>query len=1276
MLKSNFINKSYKNKLRATYALLMFGILMVLSIFMYFQLNIKMKPIIGGMGNHVIDSQVSCLGYEFDEQRKLLELLSSTQPFKHGDISTIKKEIDNQMGKHKDFILEIRYKSLTGEEYDYNKYNIKASSDYEKQLSNSEGISVNSKTIYNEKLGQYVVFAGIKVLDDDGKAKGTLSVCVSVKGVIESLSKTKVEKFDKMWILDSVGNVVAKTNVQKNPTIDIENFKKDINSNDFGEMASINSKDSPNSFVYAKIPNTENMYLVTNMDEHGSFANAMKFILIIFLTITICISALIFIIANKMTNFVTKPLTRMVEIIEKSDTVNYIEIPDDLKRSKDEIGILASTIDKMANNIRNNLKALNNEINERKKAEENLIVLNDELECHVQERTKELIQATTNLTISEDRFKIAMESSHIGVYDMDCVNNVFIVNSVFLELINAPEYRQCIEEGVDWIRCDGDFEEYIFEEDILNNIKLCADNLPSVGQEYHKEFRLKSDPNTWLSFTGQTIEDEFGKVIRFVGILQNISEIKRNEVELKNAKEVAEEASLAKSQFLANMSHEIRTPMNAIMGLTHLMGQSEINESQKNYLSKIESSSKLLLRIINDILDFSKIEAGKLAVENINFSLYKVFENVSNLYTDSAINKGIEINFDIEEGVPDVLKGDPLRLEQIIANLTTNAIKFTSKGSVNISAKVSEELEDKTKLHFSVEDTGIGLTKEQITKLFTAFTQADNSTTRKYGGTGLGLTISKQLVELMNGDIWVESEYGQGSTFNFTIQCDKVSSVITPNYEKYPDLQNKKVLIIDHNKTSLMVLERMLKSFKFKVTAINSPFKAIELLKKENFDLLFIDFNLPELSGIDLYKRLIVNTEIDVPNTIFISAIGRESYYNQANQLGIKNFLIKPINQSLLFDAIINVFKLSSDDENNIKAEKEIGIDSNGVNNKKFEELLKDKRILVVEDNDINQLVAKDILEQVGVHVNIANNGEEAIKYVNANKFDMVLMDMQMPIMDGYQATKILRESYSSSELPIIAMTANALEGDREKSIECGMNDYISKPIDPEWLFTTLAKWLVPNDNKNIEKPLKKIDNEENEILAFDKTLIRFGNKEEFYCDLLKRYQDSYTNLQKEFWDMILNEKYDDAKRYIHSLKGVTGNIGAMKLNKFVVKFEEEYESYDDESLKKNLVILSALNEELLNEIIEILHKDHLEENQVISNFDVYEALVKLLEDLQKARAKEVKESMNNLVANTKDMNSLPQIGEIKKLVDRYRFKEAKVMVEELIDVIKEQNNG
>lgn len=1268
MRRSNFINKSYKDKLRATYTILVLIVLVFLGLILYFQMSVAVKPIINGVGKHTVDSVAQYLGEQFDNQGKMLELLASTEAFKNGEVKTIERELDSQMKRMGDSLLVIGYKALSGEEYFKNPNNINLPSNYENELLSEKSLTQTPKTVFDSKRHEFVSFIGTKIVDASGKTNGLLISCVSIEELTKIVNNTKFSKLVGVWIFDSLGNIILKPNGEATFGYDSDNFRQQVKTKPTGEIKIKTSKDDTNYLVYSQIPSTKNLYLAMGVDS-GDFSNTMKYLLYMILAFTAIICFAIFITAHKMTNLVTRPLTRMVDIIENSDGIKFIQMPADLINSRDEIGVLANTFDKMSVNIRNNIQALNWQISERKKAEEHLSVLNDELECRVKDRTKELTKATNDLSISEDRFRVALEAAHIGLYDSDCVNNVLVVNGVFLKLIRAAGYENSDIKESDWVQFDGQLKDYVFEEDLSKFAQFGDNSVPLEDEEFYKEFRLKENPETWLSFIGQAIKkDEAGMTIRFIGVLQNITERKRTEVELKAAKEEAEEASLAKSQFLANMSHEIRTPMNAIMGLTHLISLSDLNEAQKNYVSKIEGSSTTLLRIINDILDFSKIEAGKLEIENIKFSLDKILENVSNLYTISANNKGIDINFDKAEDVPDGLIGDPLRLEQIISNLTTNAIKFTNQGDIKVGVRIIEESENNVKLHFSVTDTGIGLTKEQIDKLFTAFTQADGSMTRKYGGTGLGLTISKQLVELMQGEIWVESVYGEGATFQFTVQFEKAKDIVKLNYDGYPDLKGKKVLVVDHNKTSLTILERMLRSFSFEVSATGNPFEAIDLLKGESFDLLVIDFNLPELSGIDLYKRLVANTQIMVPKTIFVSAVGRESYYIQANQLGVKNFLVKPINQSLMFDAVMDALKGT--------ATKELDKNYREENQTKYQRALSNKKILLVEDNDINQLVAKDILEQVGIKVSIANNGEEAIRYIHANSFDAVLMDVQMPVMDGYKATEIIRKTYSGAQLPIIAMTANALKGDRERSIGSGMNDYISKPIDPEILFETLVKWLSGKGMESSDKLIAKSTDGAAPILDSEKAIIRLGNKPEFYYDLLKKYSSGYDNAGELLLIMLESRQTDEAKRFVHTLKGVTGNIGAVKLNQFLVAFEEEYEAYDKENLTQKLVTLSNLNQELVKEIQRVIPAGNPEKEQLSGDFDFTEALNSLLEALQRARTKEIKENMHYLTVNVKDAAYLSQIANINKLIERYRFKDARAEVEKLIDNIKESNNG
>ena len=1149
MSRMNFINKSYKDKLRATYTLLMFLVLILLSALLYYQMNKTVQPIIGEIGVHVIDSQAQYFGQQFYNQRDILELISNTEVFKNGDFVGIKKEIDNQMVRYGDVLISMKFRAISGKEYNNNPRNIIISANYEKALLDGYEFMRITQTTYNAKLSEYISTTGTKVTDNKGNIRGTLIINAEVKKLILPVQETKLSKLGEIWIFDSFGNVIIDPNKKEMKIYDVQGFKKQIKNKTSGEVKIINPKGDSSYLTYSKIPNTEGLYLAMVI-EHKDFSQAMQFLMFIILTGATLASVFIFLFANKLSAFVTKPLTRMVKIIQNSDGTNFIEIPRDLKESKDEIGILANTIDEMAKNIRNNMNDLNAEIKERQNAEENLLILNNELEFRVEERTLALTRVTNNLSISEDRFRIALEAAHIGLYDSDFVNNGIVVNGVFLKLINSFEYKNGYIKESDWVKFDDKLTNFIYEDDILKVKQLVEDNLPGIQEDFYAEFRLKEDPNIWLSLSGQVVKkNEAGKIVRFIGVLQNISERKSNEVQLKSAKEEAEEASLAKSQFLANMSHEIRTPMNAIMGLTHLIGQSNLNNSQKNYVSKIEGSSNSLLRIINDILDFSKIEVGKIEIEHIKFNLDKVLENISNLYSISATNKGIDINFYTEEAVPDILIGDSLRLEQVICNLTTNAIKFTKHGEVNVSVRAIHESKNKIKLHFCVEDTGIGLTNEQIGRLFTAFTQADGSMTRKYGGTGLGLAISKQLVELMNGEIWVESEYGKGSSFQFNMEFDKDINDLKSRHLEYPDLQGKRV----------------------QPKGIGS--------KEDNED------------GQIKYQSILIN-----------------------------------------------------------------------------------KNILLVEDNEINQLVAKDILEGAGIHVSIASNGEEAINHVRSNKFDVVLMDVQMPIMGGYEATKIIRKFYSKLELPIIAMTANVLMVDREISIKAGMNDYITKPINSVVLFETLVKCLFDKKTEKVENSINSTSNIRIETLDMENTLLRLGNKKDLYKDLLNKYVNNYSNLVKELSDLMRNKKYDETKRFIHSLKSVTGNIGAMKLNNFIIQFEKEYESYDEEVRTEHLNILFSLNEKLLENINKGFSTHNSMEKKVSANCDVYSELEKLLIVLKTARTKEIKEKMDYLVTNATETAFVATINKIKKLVDCYRFKEAKVVVEKLMEDMLEEN--
>ncbi|HET7479180.1 MAG TPA: PAS domain S-box protein [Rubrobacteraceae bacterium] len=729
---------------------------------------------------------------------------------------------------------------------------------------------------------------------------------------------------------------------------------------------------------------------------------------------------------------------------------------------------------------------------------------------------------------------------------------------------------------------------YSAEEIVGNNISVLTppdridemkEVLERVGRgeilsEYETVRVSKDGRRIPLSLTVAPVKDQSGNIVGASAIARDITERKQTEEEWRRAREAAEAANRAKSEFLANMSHEIRTPMNGVIGMTGLLLDTDLTEEQREYADTVRTSGENLLTIINDILDFSKIEAGKIDIEIIDFDLRSAVEETVELLAERAHGRELEIASLVEYGVPIALRGDPGRIRQILINLLGNAVKFTEEGEVILRVGLVEETVDAAVVRFEVKDTGIGMTGEQQSRLFQSFTQADSSTTRRYGGTGLGLTISKQLVELMGGAIGIESEPGVGSTFFFTLPLKKQPENALSVREPLTDLGGLRVLVVDDNETNRKIVHHQIISWRMKNGSAEDGQGALEMLRSATgkgspYDLAVLDMQMPVMDGIELARQIKADPLISSTKLIMLSSMGWRGEGEEVRRAGIDAYLTKPAKQSQLYDAISTVMGMP---EGAVALETERQLITR--HSLKEAKGRSRGRILVAEDNLVNQKVAVKMLERLGYRADVAANGLETLEALSRIPYEAVLMDVQMPEMDGYEATIGIRqreENEQGRHTPIIAMTANAMQGDREQALEAGMDDYVSKPVNLKKLDEVLERWIRQDSSDSLlTATITSSNGDASKTEETDATLdaaVIENLRELGGLDLLKELVDLFlddapvriSTLRKASRE----GNAEEFERTAHTLKGSCGNMGAVRMSEVSARLENIGDSGD-----------------------------------------------------------------------------------------------------------------
>ena len=1076
---------------------------------------------------------------------------------------------------------------------------------------NSKDETPYEKLSYGRNFPNWNMVLGTGVYIDDIDKEINKRKAELMDQLQDIVKTTKIGKTGYLYIFDEQGNMLIHPNSNingknfsklENPTKNSYIFDDLLNAYKDGSKVLHYKWDKPTDkghYVYEKVSWIEYIpelkwYIVSSAytDElDASSEKLSNFILLVAFVIFVFSTLYSYVILRNL----LRPIANLSNMALKITHGDY-SVRSDIN-SQDEVGVLANTFNTMVDTMQDNLDNLD------KKVEEKVLELRKS-----EYYTQAIMNSQTNMVLTTDG-KV-MKTANKAFFEFYQLKSM----DIFVKM-----YGECI--------CDTFVEREGYVQKEVEGEKWIAYILNRQNQ-IHKAIIMREEVEFIFSITVH--EFNFDGDILKTAVFTDITEDEHKTKELEIAKNRALEATRSKSEFLANMSHEIRTPMNGIIGMSHLALQTALNEKQQNYIEKIDSSAKSLLGIINDILDFSKIEAGKLNLEKINFDLFHVIESVINILDFRAHDKGLELIVDYDPKLGKEFYGDSLRVGQVLTNLLTNAIKFTEFGQVSVIVKLISA----KKVLFEVKDTGIGLTKEQQERLFKSFSQADGSTTRKYGGTGLGLAISKKLVEIMNGKIWIESTYKKGSSFKFEIELEQI--VVQESFVTFDE--SLRALVVDDSPSWQEVLSYLLQEFELTVESTSSGKDAALLVQKNEYDIILMDWNMPDLNGIEateLIKSICGNKKC--PKIVMVSAFKDENILNSAKEVGIEYFVSKPVNpyilNSTLSDMLLGTKILDLDTREKHKSLK------NDIT------ALSGSKILLVEDNETNQEVILGLLENSGILIDVANNGHEGVEFFKKSQYEFILMDLQMPVMDGYEATKLIREI--DTDIPIVALTANAMKEDVERTKAVGMNTHLNKPIEVEKLYEALLTYI----SKKTESVAVAEENFDDVIIPDFKHI-----HSEYGLNMLMGNKKLFLKIVRgllEYKDIELEKKEDEEfKRLTHTIKGISASAGAMELHKIVKELDET----QDKSL------LEEFNKKLSEVIEEIEEKLSIADNVEKKELDV-EMKKSLFEELKNAletkRAKNVKPIMATIDSYKLDQEDQKLFDEVEKLVKKFKFKNA-----------------